>query len=494
MTEQKNDSKKKQNEREFVCFNLSGNTLKFARARQTNAGLQFADFAAIETQGMSDEDISKTAVEWLTKSGISPTETVILIPAHFAITKDIEIPSQDDKEIREILDLQTMRHTPYSQEEIVTDYLNIGRHKESYTKLIFAIVPLNLIRSQIAVLARANAKIERIVFGPEALGQACPDLFRLERKDVLRTFIHMESKFTDFMTTVGNKLCYIRSIPIGYQHFSAEKDRFAVRFVEEIRKSLEAREGEGAPDQPEEYILFGVLPEVESLRETLSQALSRPVAVIPYWDYLPLASEDLKNDLAQKKESFLDVASALLTLNNLKVNFIPQEIKMRKMFEQKSEDLVKIAISIVIILGMMCLWFAGRIYFKNAYLKNFKSRYEEDIKKADRLRRDFGRMEVVESFSKDINLPLEVLTELYRLIPPDVRFGAIKYGGEGKFSIEGNSRTMATVFTFITKLEESPYFEKVESKRTAKKKSGSEELVDFEIACMLQAQNKGKKK
>ena len=66
-----------------------------------------------------------------------------------------------------------------------------------------------------------------------------------------------------------------------------------------------------------------------------------------------------------------------------------------------------------------------------------------------------------------------------------MRIKDIRLNAESRLTLAGNSRTMATVFSFISNMEESPYFKSVETRRTTKRKEMGEELVDFEIVCMI---------
>jgi Tfp pilus assembly protein PilN len=205
-------------------------------------------------------------------------------------------------------------------------------------------------------------------------------------------------------------------------------------------------------------------------------------------------SDQLKNDLAVSSESFLDVVSPLLAGHPLKVNLIPEEVKLRKSFQEKSEDLVKTGILVMMLLAVICVIFISKIYFKTAYLKNLSQKFSLLIQQAKSLEKDFSRMEVIRTFMKDRDIPLDVLVELYNLIPEDIRFNAIKYTTQGKFSVAGNARTMATVFSFLSHMEESSYFKNGELKRTTKRKEGEEEVVDFEIVCLLEENPTPRKK
>ena len=85
-------------------------------------------------------------------------------PAHLTIAKNIEIPSLDPDEIKEIIDLQAGRHTPYSRGEIIIDYINIGTYRENYTKILLVIVTLSVVRRQIEILAKAGLITEKVFF------------------------------------------------------------------------------------------------------------------------------------------------------------------------------------------------------------------------------------------------------------------------------------------------------------------------------------------
>ena len=491
MIEQKLDSKGPKifsqiGGRDVVCFNFGGDNLKLACGRITSHGFELVDIINVEIRGFSDDDISQAIRKHLDQLKLSSPEVVNLISAHFAITKDIEIPTQNPDEIREILELQATRHTPYSQEEIIIDYMTVGSYKESYIKIIFVIVPLNVVRKQISIFQKANLKIEKVFFATEAMGQMCSCLFNLQEKDSVQTIIHMDRNFTDFMNVSKGRLIYMRSIPIGAE----QMERYQARFVEEIKKSIEAYQGGNIDRDSEEYILTGASIEIHSLLESLSQAVDKPVRFLSYWEHLPFASDRVKQMIPQGGESFLDVASALMAMNQLKVNLIPPEIKLKKSFEKKSEDLVKTGILIMILLFLICLIFINQFYLKTTYLKNLAQKYQSSLQRAKDLDKDFSRMKLIKKFLEERDVPLGVLAELYNLIPADVRFTSIKYDGHGKFAIEGNARTMATVFSFITAMEGSPYFEKGEPKRTTKRKEGDEEVVDFEIVCLIEGKFK----
>jgi len=472
--------------KDIVCVSLSGDNLKLAYARISPTRKEIVDLVSYEIQGLAEEEITKSIQSSLSSLKLSSPEVIIIVPSHATIAKNIEIPSLNEQEIREIVDLQAGRHTPYSREEIIIDYINIGTYQENYSKILLIIVTLNVIRRQIDILEKADLKVEKVYFSPEVIMRLCSSALKLSKGEVVETIIHVDAHFTDFVTITKGEVVFVRSIPIGRQHLFNEKERYQVRFVEEVKKSLETYQTEDIGPLPEEIILTGSSQDSEALQELLNQMLFIPVKFFPYLEHIPMASQELKKSLAAGEDSFLDVIAPLLNAGHVQINLIPEEVKLRKKFEEKSKDLVTSGFCVTVILAMLCLSLIGSIFFKSSYLAKISDKYEPVIEASKRLENNFSQMRTIKRALKNRILALDVLAELYKLTPADIQLSAIKFKLEGRFSIEGNSRTMGTVFSFIGDMEESEFFKKVESRRTTKRRVDDQEIVDFEIICTLE--------
>jgi len=472
--------------RDVVCISLSGDNLKLAYAKISPTRKEIVDLVSYEIQGLSDEEITKSIQSSLNSLKLVSPEMIIIVPPHTTIAKNIEIPSLDEQEIREIVDLQAGRHTPYSREEIIIDYINIGAYRENYTKILLIIVTLNVIRRQIDILEKTNLKIEKVYFSPELIACACSSVLKLGKEGTVKTIIHIDASFTDFITVTKGGVIFVRSIPIGRQHLLNEQERYQMRFVEEVKKSLETYQAEDIGPLPEEIILTGSAKDAEELKDLLNQMLFIPVKFFSYLEHVPMASQELKKSLSAGQDSFLDVIAPLINPDHVQINLIPEEVKLRKKFEEKSRDLVTSGICVMIILAMLCFSLISSIFFKSSYLTRLSEKYEPVIEVSKRLENDFSQMRAIKNVLKNRNVALDVLAELYNLIPSDIQLSGIKFTLQGKFSIEGNSRTMGTVFSFIGDMEESEFFKKVESRRTTKRRVDDQEIVDFEIICTLE--------
>ncbi|MCK4308131.1 PilN domain-containing protein, partial [candidate division WOR-3 bacterium] len=132
----------------------------------------------------------------------------------------------------------------------------------------------------------------------------------------------------------------------------------------------------------------------------------------------------------------------------------------------------------------------GKVSFKNAYLEKLTSKYEPIIQEVKILKGSFKRVTMVKNYLSREYYSLEILTELYNFVPGDLCLNDIKFDRSGNFSVKGISKSIPTVFAFVYSMKESKYFRNVKTKRTTKREKKGEEVVDFEIMCMLGREGK----
>jgi Tfp pilus assembly PilM family ATPase/Tfp pilus assembly protein PilN len=471
---------------DLVSVNLSGDNVKLLYARSSPTRKELIDLVSYEIQGLSDEEITNSLRTSLNTLKLHAPDVIVTVPSHATIAKNIEIPSLIRQEIMEIVDLQAGRHTPYSREEIIIDYIHIGTFRENYTKILLIIVTVSVVRRQIEILENAGLKIEKVYFSPEIIAHVLSGILKLGQGEAVQTIVHIDANFSDFINISKGKVIFVRSIPIGRHHLRSEPERYRMRFIEEIKKSMETYQSEDIGSMPEEMILTGAVREGDEIQDLLSKMLFMPVTIFHYLTHAPMGSDELKKSLAVGQDSFLDVIAPVISPGHVSVNLIPEEIKLRKKFEEKSKELVTSGVYILTILALLCLVFIGQIFVKASYLKQLTDKYQPVIESSKRLEKSFSQMRSIKMELKNRDAAINVLAELHKLLPDDIQLSAIKFSFDGNLTLEGNSRTMGTVFSFIGDMEESDRFKSVESRRTTKRKIGEGEIVDFDIICILE--------
>lgn len=471
---------------ELVGVDFSGDNLKLAHIRTISAKREIVNLMSRNIKGMSDPDISKVIGASFSDLKVKRPAIINTIPSQHVITKNIEIPSVDKKEIREIINLQAGRHTPYSREEIVVDYIDIDTYKQSYTKLLLVIVLRSVVKRQFDIINMAGLRVNKVFFAPEGLAWSASKIFGLQTTESPASIVHIDETFTDFSVIFKNKAVFIRSIPIGIQHLVGEKEKYDIRFVEELKNSLEAYRNENIEKSPNVLVLTGAAEEVRHLEPLLVNTLGLPIKMVPYFNNFPIAEEALKAASYAKHLSFLNIIAPLMVWEEMKVDLVPDEVRLKKSIEDRGKNLIKTGVLILTVFILIFFILIGKIYFKSAYLNKIDVKYKTLNEEAQNLERDFTATIMTRHYLTNRGYPLEVLNELYNVAPVDLEVSDIRFDEQGKFTVRGTAAAMSTVFAFVDGMEKSKYFKDVKTKYTSKRKDGLRDVADFELTCLLE--------
>jgi Tfp pilus assembly PilM family ATPase len=470
---------------DVLVVDFGGNSLKLAYAKVRHNKVESLKLYAKDITGLSDDDIAKTIRTIFNEHKLNPKVVLNIMPSHLAITKNIEIPSRDHQEIREIVNLQAGRHTPYSREEIIVDYIEIGTYRHNYTKVLLVIVARNVIRRQFAIFDRAGLRLERVIFAPEGISRFISNVVKIDTDNSPVSVAHIDEDSTDFTVVFKGKAVYTRSIPIGAEHFIKDGQLCQARFVDEIRNSLEAYEAEDIGRNPDSIILIGAIDQTQGLEAALDSTLHVSTKKIAYFKYLPINPDALKTIPLVNRISFLSTTCIFFALDDVRLALVPEEVRLKRAFEERSRDIIKTGILVLANFVLICSLLASKIYFKNIYLNKLDSVYQSQYKEVRMIESDLDKVRVIRRYLSRRGFPLEVLVELYNLLPQNMLLSDIKFDAQGKFSIRGIAQSMAVVFSFVENLSRSNYFKDVKNRYTTKRKEAGGDVADFEITCLL---------
>ncbi|MDP2981103.1 MAG: hypothetical protein Q8N67_03455, partial [Candidatus Omnitrophota bacterium] len=91
---------------------------------------------------------------------------IIIIPRHQVTLRFIEVPSIDPSELKSMVEFQALKELPYSKEEIITGFRNLGSYKKGFSYIMLAIAKRQLIEEMIA---QRGSKPENIRLETESL-------------------------------------------------------------------------------------------------------------------------------------------------------------------------------------------------------------------------------------------------------------------------------------------------------------------------------------
>lgn len=476
-------------DREYISCLLTEEILKVAQLEISASSSRVENLALCDVKGKSDEEIKGELKSILSGFSLSKgkSKAICVVPPSMTITKNIEIPSIESKEIESIIDLQAGRHTPYSREEIIIGYINFGVYQKNYSKILLVIVNRQVIMRQINLLESVGISAEKVFFAPEVKSGFYTKTMGSLDAQVPIGIVDINSTFTDFTIMLRGIAIACRSIPVGMQHMINEGEEAKKRFVNELKQSVESYQSEDIEQIPQKYILAKKGEMIDELKGLAATALGVTFEIASYADSLVFSDEAKKLIDGNSAESFLDVLAPSFAFEGRQIDFLPEEIKTQRVIEKQSQDGIKFGALIIIFLVLVGAIFMSKIYFKSLLLEKIQKQYEETKKSARSLEKISTKTRIIKAYLESRLVPLEVVKELYRIIPDDIYLKSFLLDEKGNIAIDGTSDSMSQVFALVGTLEDSEFFKGVKTKSTTAKKERGKDVASFEIVFKLES-------
>lgn len=469
---------------ECLCFNLQEQEVKITAITSDSLGNRRIEQShTVNSQGMTEEELGNRLRAIVGGIRFKRPRVIGAISSNVVVTRNIEIPSKDPEEITEILSLQASRHTPYSRGEIIIDYLDLGVFKSVYTKVLFIIVPRNIVMKYYDLASQLNLRLEKIVFVPEAIGRFFWKDTSLMNDRFPVCILQIDSNASEFSIVFRGAVLFVRSISIGARHFEAAREGYSVRFIEEMKKSFDTYEGENIDLMPASIILGGATQGLEDLEGSIRDTFNMSVKQVSDPDVLPV-SPSLKEQLQGQNVALLSASVPGLLAEDLKVDLSSEESKFSRVMIERSKQIVSSGILGMVLLGLICFTVASHIYSKTVRLQQLVTRYEPIKKEADALESTYTKVRAIKSYLATRGIGLEIFAEISSLISADLYLSDLRFEAGKKISIKGSAFKKQAIFNLVDEMGSSPLFKNVETKYITGRTEDGTELSDFEIVAV----------
>lgn len=422
----------------------------------------------------------------LSKEGV-----IACIPRHLVTVRILEFPSVDPKEIESMVNLQVGKQTPYSREEIIFAYRPIHTEKDGYTKVMLVIARRNIVNARIEALQKAGIEIAKVAVSSEGVYSwftlAYPSELKMTPEGII--LIDIDSNYSDFIVIRKGQFYYTRNILIGANHLLEEEEKWKAKFVEEVSHSMELYHNEERDVSLGQIYISGAGKNISYLKEALGTQLKLPVTVGD-----PLNNMKVRSNIRvfRDEEAKYVSPSPLLGMavkhKELKLDLTSNELRIQKNMEGKRQQITLtgiLAASLVMVASLILLI---QIYFKTTYLEEIKKEVAKIEKVAGHVERMRRQVYLAESRLDAELRSINVVKEIHQLTPREIYYTNIDIDEEGKVVLQGRASEMSNVFSFVTTLERSLYFEGVKNTYTTTKKDEAGEYTKFEIICMFEGE------
>ncbi len=472
--------------KDAISIQIGGGGLRIAHIKQKRFHREVLDIYGYDLGGLTDDDVAEKIKIFFKDTKLRNSNIVLVIPTHLAITKNIEIPSQDPKEIADIMNLQAARHTPYAREEIIIDYKIMGVYRANYTKVLLVIVTREVIRRQMNIINKTAIEIKKICFAQETTGRFISEVFKLSNDDFPTGFLYLDSSFSYFNIVFGGNSVFARSIPIGNRHLEEDYTRYVTQFVEEIKKSLDVYRSEDIEAVPQRILLLMPTTKYKGLTPFLNNTIGITTESVSFIDYLVLREKVKKMFSTVNPSLFLDVIASSFENKNTEINLFPEEIKLKRAFEERSRQIIWMGFFSFSIIVVIFILVASKIVFRSIYLDKLKERSQVIHKEANALESKFRTTQLIKRFLIQRGYSLEIIYRIYKNLSPAITISDIRFTREtSSLSIKGTADSMTTIYSFVEDLSKDDLFKEVKMRYTSKRKEEDKEVADFEVGIKL---------
>jgi len=443
-------------------------------------------------QGLKDEDISKIIKETVEKSAIKAGSLVISLPRNLVTMRNLHLPTHDANEISQMIDLHIGRIVPYKKEEILFDHLSLRTDSLGYTAEVLAIVHKDVLKRYQRIVENASLDIDGIFLSTYGAWQRTVNNLAEEMDDQeLYLLLDIDSTYTDFIIFNKENILFSRTLAFEVKDIIPNTE--TNKLMGEIKQSLLIfHKNESINKKPAAIFVSG------SYDENIVNAVKREFAVAVKTVPGPAASfgkgsgfrpeqgrgtpqASKEGALLPKDLSMSAVMEFITGDKGRALSFALPEMVVRRSLKEKTKELTILGTILIYLFAAVMAFFWGRQYNQQFYLKRLVNRNALIERDVGGLLGQYKRMGFVKDFIYQRSVPMLLMNELAKTVPPEIVISYISMEGNEDVTLRGQGLKLSDVFKFVTTLENSKFFQDVSTKYTRTKKVKSQDITDFEI-------------
>lgn len=463
----------------LTVLSMDGRWLKLLHV--TGAGRRVTTLMAHPVEGTSDEGILNLLRQACAAKGFEPGPVLIANPSHLTTTRLFTLPATHPKEIRDIVELQAEKHTPYAKEEILADFRIIDTDRAGYSRVLLALSHQDIVHRALKLVEGMGWLLDRVGFELEGL----VSWFGVVQRDVREgaMVVELDSEITTLVVLQHHKPYFHRSLGLGVRHLFDDPKEAPVRLAAELQRSLDAFEAEGLNVPVSTIVLTGQATRFPGLQELVQKHLELPTTVVLPFEGCPVAEGAKTPDDAVDQVSFAGLLG--LAIGPSEIDLTPKALKLHRAFEARAKALMGLGVQAIAALLLLSCLIVGKAYQNERYHARLLREQELVAAQAQELEETLGRLEFVKSWLRRRGQVLEVVSEVNQRTPSAILWDSFTFtAGEGVV-LKGVSDEIPTVYDFAAELKRSPLFARVDARRVTKKTVNERDVTEFELVCPL---------
>lgn len=387
----------------------------------------------------------------------------------------VDLPSQDPKEIEQMLGFYLLRQIPYHKEEVCWAYQNLGFDGISNSHLILAIALKNVFKNIVSSFVPINILPEAILMSSQGLlhyvAETCKDKSLLQGSYLI---LDIDVNYSDLVLVHNHKLGSSAVIPQGAAQLKNEQEK--ERFGVELKQALVALNNEIPDAKCDRLFLTGASAAyLIFIEPVLAKDFNLKAQYVSSREYDNFVSGGLKDISLSAVLGF----SAQIAKDDIK--FVVPELQIKKEMKSKARQLMILGVVLVYILISLGAIALLRLIQQQLYSAGLKGRVVALGKETKDLEDITNKLKIAKQYVDPKSSVLTSLYSLNRLCPDSVTITNFNWELQKSFSFRGYAQQIPDILAFTNTLSNSESFKGAQNRYTRRRKLKDKDVVDFEV-------------
>ncbi|MFA5143370.1 MAG: pilus assembly protein PilM [Candidatus Omnitrophota bacterium] len=404
---------------------------------------------------------------------ISHRQVYLNIPRHLVTVRFLKLPSTDAEEIRKMARIESLKHVPYGDEDIVSGCRIIERLPDGYSKVLIAVTQAETVRKELEILKAAGITVDAAALGSETLllwylacGAAGADSTDL--------IVNVGAGHIDIDIIEGEKLVFTRGV-----QYPAARPISTEKIIDQINLSMAAYRKESA-NPIVKIILTGVTSGTSELKTILGARIKIPVEII---DQMKNVTQQEGAALELAEASFAELLGLELKYDAAGINLLPAPVQEEQRLDLVKRNMTAALVVSALIIAIIFGTILKKLYDKVIYISYVDSELAKISPQVKQAKKMVKEMDIITAKIAERPLAIDIVTEVFKITPPGVTLTMMEYESNKAVSLRGTAPSLSDIFQFVTTLERSAYFDNVKVKYANKRAGQGVNIADFEITC-----------
>jgi len=465
--------------------------LKLVQSQNSAQGEALTRIVIKELASNSEDEIIKSLRELFLIKNLSPEGVICIVPRSQATVRMLRLPSEDPVEIDNMVNLQVAKHTPYTREDVVVDYIVAGKDPQGNSLIMLVIAHKDVVNRYLNIFKSAKINLRQLVLSSQGICNLYlyyQNKLHLPVEKETLAILDIDSMDTEICFYYQGNLVFSRAVQFGTKEINQER---ISSFLDELDLTLTTFNKEKIFSPVKRIIITSASSNLDPLSQRVESELSLNVEVInPHAELLKEKEINLPLNWNESQVSASAILGAALQKPAKALNLIPSQVILVNKEQTKKKELIKIVGLALLILGLVLLSLLVKIYKRYQYFNTLTKSMEKSGLKAGEIELTLKKLELIKERLEPANSPVDILYDLYAMFPGGMSLTEFDLEENGSISLQGIAYIMSDVFNFQGLLEKSPRFKNVEVKYTRKRNTRLGEITDFRITCQLEKRNK----